>query len=193
MAVTDLVPLLIFGVLILVGVGLVVLGLRQSSQPDAIGSRLTQFTERTMTLEELELQQPFSQRVVMPLMRGFLLWLGKYGPKQSQERLRLSLQQAGNPANLQPVQYIGIRMGLAIILFLVFGFVTFGQGSPLSEALMYTAIGGVLGYLLPSYWLGGQIKKRKKEITKALPDALKAWAALQKSGKLISHASLSAC
>ena len=169
---TQLLPLMGFGVLLLLGIGLAAFGMRRSSQPDAIGNRLSQFTERTMTLEELELQQPFSQRVIVPLVRSVLLLLGRYGPKQSAERMRLNLQQAGNPGNLQPMQFSGIRMGMAILLLVVFGFVTFSQGMALSQALMYTAIGAVLGYTLPGIWLGQQIKKRKKEIVKSLPDAL---------------------
>ena len=164
--------LLGFGFLVVIGIGVAAFGFRRTSQPDAIGSRLSQFTERTMTLEELELQQPFSQRVLAPMMRTVLLALGRYGPKQSAERLRLSLQQAGNPGNLQPLQFSGIRMGLAILLFVSFAFVTFTQGMPLTQALMYTAIGAGVGYLLPGIWLGQQIKKRQKEITKSLPDAL---------------------
>src|SRR3954462_2407910 len=107
-------PMLIgLGVVLLFGIGLVVFGLRRSTQTDAIGDRLSQFTERTMTLSELELQQPFSQRVLIPMTRSILGRLGKYGPKQSAERLRLSLQQAGNPGNLTPVMFSGIRMALA--------------------------------------------------------------------------------
>jgi tight adherence protein C len=165
-------PLIAFGVLVMFGVVMVVLGMRQSRSPNVIGDRLTQFTERTMTLEELELQQPFSQRVLVPLTRGILARLGQYGPKQSAERLRLSLQQAGNPGNLTPAQFSGIRIGLAIGLFVIFGLVTFSQGLEPAVALMYTAIGAGLGYLLPGIWLGQQIKKRKKAIVKALPDAL---------------------
>lgn len=164
--------LVAFGVLVMLGVLMLVLGLRQSRQPNMIGDRLTQFTERTMTLEELELQQPFQQRVLVPLMRSVLAKLGQYGPKQSAERLRLSLQQAGNPGNLTPMQFSGIRIGLALGLFAIFGLVTFSQGLEPAVALMYTAIGAGLGYLLPGIWLGQQIKKRKKAIVKALPDAL---------------------
>jgi len=142
------------------------------AQTDVIGDRLSQFTERTMTLDELELQQPFSQRVLVPLTRALLGQLGKYGPKQSAERLKVSIQQAGNPANLTPVMFSGMRMALFILLLVIAGTVTFGQGMPASKALMYTAVGGVLGYLLPGMWLGQQIKKRKHNILKALPDAL---------------------
>jgi tight adherence protein C len=153
-------------------VALIVVSMMQPAQTDVIGDRLSQFTERTMTLDELELQQPFSQRVLLPLTRTILGQLGKFGPKQSAERLKVSIQQAGNPANLTPVMFSGMRMALFILLLVIAGAVTFGQGMPASKALMYTAVGGVLGYLLPGMWLGQQIKKRKHNILKALPDAL---------------------
>jgi tight adherence protein C len=153
-------------------VALIVVSMMQPAQTDVIGDRLSQFTERTMTLDELELQQPFSQRVLLPLTRTILAQLGKFGPKQSAERLKVSIQQAGNPANLTPVMFSGMRMALFILLLVIAGSVTFGQGMPATKALMYTAVGGVLGYLLPGMWLGQQIKKRKHNITKALPDAL---------------------
>jgi len=153
-------------------VAVIVISMMQPAQTDVIGDRLSQFTERTMTLDELELQQPFSQRVLLPLMRTVLAQLGKFGPKQSAERLKVSIQQAGNPANLTPVMFSGMRMALFILLLVIAGSVTFGQGMPASKALMYTAVGGVLGYLLPGLWLGQQIKKRKHNILKALPDAL---------------------
>lgn len=168
----QLIMLLAFGGLAILGVALILIGVRRSSKPDAIGERLTQFTERSMTLEELELEQPFQDRVIIPLMRSILQVLGRYGPKQSAERLRLSLQQAGNPGNLQPLQFSGIRIGLAVILVIVFGIITVSQGLPITQILMYTAIGGGMGYLLPGIWLGQQIKRRKKNILKSLPDSL---------------------
>jgi tight adherence protein C len=162
---------IIIGVM-LFGIILVVVGMTRSTQPDTIGDRLSQFTERTLTLSELELQQPFSQRVLLPLTRAILSQIGKYGPKQSAERLRLNIQQAGNPGNITPVMFSGIRMALAVMLLVIFGIATFGQGMETPRALMYTAIGAGLGYLLPGMWLGRQIKGRKHNILKALPDAL---------------------
>ncbi|HET9224193.1 MAG TPA: type II secretion system F family protein [Roseiflexaceae bacterium] len=164
-------PLIAFGGLLIIGVALVIFSLTRSAQTDVIGDRLSQFTERSMTLSELELEQPFSQRVLVPLARTILNTIGKYGPKQSAERLRVNLQQAGNPGNLTPVMFSGIRIALAVLLGVIFSFITF-RTMPFAQALMYSAIGVVLGYLLPSIWLGQQIKKRKKNIVKALPDAL---------------------
>ena len=164
--------ILVLAVVMIAGVGLVVFGMTRPAQTDAIGERLSQFTERTMTLDELELQQPFSQRVLIPLARVILGQLGKFGPKQSAERLRLNIQQAGNPGNITPTMFTGMRMALLMLLLVAGALVTFGQGMATPKALMYTAVMGVLGYLLPGMWLGRQIKQRKHNIVKALPDAL---------------------
>lgn len=165
-------PLIMLLVLVLVaGIGLMVFGLSRSRQPDAIGERLNQFTERQMSLEELELQQPIMQRVFIPAARSLLALLGKYGAKQSSERLRTNLQQAGNPGGITPTMFVGLRVVLALVLGVIITVVTM-QSMPLTQGMMYSAVGFGLGYMLPVTWLGQQIKKRKKAIMKALPDAL---------------------
>lgn len=163
--------LMILLVLVVAGVGLMVFGLMQTRQPDAIGERLNTFTERAMTLEEMELQQPFSQRVIIPAAKSVLALLGKYGPKQSAERLKVNLQQAGNPGNITPAMFVGLRVVLALVIGVIITLVTF-QSMPLIQALLYSAVGFTLGYMLPVMWLGRQITGRKKSIVKALPDAL---------------------
>jgi tight adherence protein C len=163
--------MLLLGVILLLGVGLILFSLARFRQPDAIGERLNTFTERAMTLEELELQQPFSQRVLAPAARSVLAVLGKYGPKQSAERLRVNLQMAGNPGGITPAMFVGLRVVLALALGVIITLVTF-RTMALPQALMYSAIGFLLGYMLPVYWLGSKMKARKKSITKALPDAL---------------------
>ncbi len=164
-------PMLLLALVLIVGVGLIIFGLMQSRQPDAIGDRLTQFTERSMTLEELELQQPFYQRVIVPAAKSVLTVFGKYGPKQSAERLRVNLQQAGNPGGITPAMFVGLRVVLALALGGIITLVTF-QSMELPQALMYSAVGFVLGYMMPVIWLGRQISQRKHNMTKALPDAL---------------------
>lgn len=159
------------GILVVFSIGLVVFGLMRVKQAETIGDRLSQFTERAMTLEELELQLPFHQRVIAPMIRSLLATLGNYGPKQSAERLRLQLQQAGNPGGITPTMFVGIRIILALVLFVIFALVTF-MTMPMLQAVMYSAIGLVLGYLLPVMWIGQQVRKRKHSIVKSLPDAL---------------------
>jgi tight adherence protein C len=164
-------PILFLSLFLIAGLGLMVFGLVRSRQPDSIGERLTQYTERSMSLEELELQQPFYQRAILPAARSMLTVLGKYGPKQSAERLRTNLQQAGNPGNITPAMFVGLRVVLALLLGFIITFATF-RNMALPQALMYSAIGFILGYMLPVMWLGRQINERKRSITKSLPDAL---------------------
>lgn len=163
--------LLLIGVVLLLGVGLIGLSLLRLRQPDAIGERLNQFTERAMTLEDLELQQPFHERVIIPATRSILATLGKYGPKQSAERLKVNLQMAGNPGGITPAMFVGLRVVLALILGAIVIQVTF-RTMPPTQALLYSVVGLVLGYMLPVIWLGRKITQRKRAITKALPDAL---------------------
>ncbi len=164
-------PILIFGIIgVVVIVVLIVLVLRMS-KPDEISERLNLVTERELTLEELELQQPIMDRIFIPAAKAILARLGQYGAKQSAERLRTNLQQAGNPGGITPPMFVGLRVGLALVLGLLITVITL-RTMELSQALLYSSIGFVLGYMLPVTWLGQQIKKRKKSITKALPDAL---------------------
>ncbi|MEI8306745.1 MAG: type II secretion system F family protein [Chloroflexales bacterium] len=164
-------PLMIVVMAVVVVGGLAAFGVIRSRKPDVIGERLNQFTERQMTLEELELQQPLMQRVFVPAMRSVLVLLGKYGPKQSGERLRANLQQAGNPGGITPTMFIGLRVVLALVIGVIVTIAT-TQSMPLSQGLLYSSIGFILGYMLPVMWLGQKIGGRKKTITKALPDAL---------------------
>ncbi len=163
--------LLILGLVLVVGLMVVIYTMLRSRRADAINERLSQFTERAMTLEELELQQPFAERVIMPTAKSLLSVLGKYGPKQSADRLRINLQMAGNPGGITPAMFVGLRVVLALVIGLLVTVVTF-RSMLLTQALMYSGIGFILGYMLPVMWLGRQISGRKHAIQKALPDAL---------------------
>jgi len=156
---------------LVVGMGLIIFAVRQMNQSKAISERLDQYTDVSLSLEELELQQPFSERVLKPLFRSLLTTLGRFGLKQNQERLRVNLQLAGNPGNITPNMFIGLRMALAISLLVVVGLLVIGR-LPFMQALMGTLIAAMIGYILPGIWLDRKIKERKKNILKALPDAL---------------------
>jgi len=157
--------------ILLLGVSLIGVSLVRMRQPDVVGERLKQYTERALTLEELELQQPFHERVLVPAAKSILATLGKYGPKQSAERLRLNLQMAGNPGGITPLMFVGLRVVLALVLGVIISVLT-SRTMELPQALLYSAVGFALGYMLPVMWLGRRIAARKKAITKALPDAL---------------------
>jgi|YNPNPStandDraft_1061719.scaffolds.fasta_scaffold18270_2 Flp pilus assembly protein TadC len=167
----SVIDITIVALILVVGMGLIIFAVRQMNQSKAISERLDQYTDVSLSLEELELQQPFSERVLKPLFRSLLTTLGRFGLKQNQERLRVNLQLAGNPGNITPNMFIGLRMALAILLLVVVGLLVIGR-LPFMQALMGTLIAAMIGYILPGIWLDRKIKERKKNILKALPDAL---------------------
>ncbi len=162
--------LVLTGVLV-IGAALIIIAVRQMNQSRAISERLDQYTDISLSLEELELQQPFRERVLIPMFRALLSYLGRFGLKQNQERLRANLQMAGNPGNISPNMFIGLRMALAITLAFVISLLVIGR-LPFIQALAGVAIAFMIGYILPGIWLDRKIKERKKNILKALPDAL---------------------
>lgn len=161
--------------LIVIGVAVFVAStLTQVQKTAVIEERLGQIARRqSESLQDLELQEPFYQRVIAPLVESFLASLGKLGPQQNVEQTRLNLIRAGSPAGLTPVMFMGIRIGLAVFLLVVAGFFSFNSSDlDLSKKLLYTGMGLVGGFILPGAWLGNKMKARQEEIVKALPDAL---------------------
>jgi tight adherence protein C len=142
------------------------------SRSSGIEDRLSHLTEDVVSLEELELQQSFYKRVIQPMSRSILNQLGKLGPKQSAEKAKLNLQAAGNPGGMTPTMFTGMRMGLAFALFVMMGGGVFVFTQDIAQAFLFATLGLTLGYLLPGMWLRGQIKKRKKNIQRSLPDCL---------------------
>src|SRR5438876_5047079 len=76
----------------------------------SIEERLTQFAERPKTLEELELEQPFNERVIKPMVEGLNRFAGKLTPSQSAEKMRTQLLLAGNPYNMQASEFTALRL-----------------------------------------------------------------------------------
>ncbi len=138
----------------------------------SIEARLSNFAERPRTLEELELAQPFSERVLKPMIAGITRFLGKLTPAQGMDKVRHQLILAGNPYNMGTSEFMGARTMAMVVL----GAATFGLTLLLgAEPLMMVAYPfgmALAGYILPLFWLGSRIKKRKKVILKTLPDAI---------------------
>jgi tight adherence protein C len=138
----------------------------------SIESRLSSFAERPRTLEELELEQPFYDRVIRPIISWTTKTLGKMTPAAGAEKMRSQLVIAGNPYNMGTAEFTGMRIMAAVLL----GIAAFGicllSGAAFLQLLMYTGVLTLAGYLIPIYWLRSRIKKRQKIILKTLPDAI---------------------
>ena len=162
------------GVFLLVGLGLAAYGWARSREPGAtLEERLADFgtLERPATLEEIELSQPFSERVLLPLITNLAEFAMRLSPQRSTEALQHKLDLAGNPYDL--TRYIGIRV-LAAVLFggLGVALTVVAKTLPFIQRILLPVVGVGLGYYLPVLSLGRNISKRQDDIIRSLPDAL---------------------
>lgn len=164
---------LIVAMAILGSVVLLFVGVAAPRSSDQVMDRLTEYGGRTLTLEEIELSQPFSQRIIKPILEGIAQILGRLTPHRNIEETRRKLELAGKPYGWGPTEFLGIR-GLAGILLATLTFLLLTlTGQYLPKRFLATAVAGGLGfYVLPTLWLSSQIRRRQTEILKALPDAL---------------------
>jgi tight adherence protein C len=161
-------------ILMIIGsLALVVFGYRRANQDIVIEERLSQYGHREITsLTELELEQPFQDRVLFPVLRRLSRIGRRFTPRTAMENLRQQLIEAGSPSGIGPAEYLGIRVatavtlsGITLLLFILSG----------SNLLMGFGLGAfilLIGYMLPGYWLKSRITARKKSVQMSLPDAI---------------------
>ena len=167
-----LLPLLI-GLGIGGSVMIIFVGLASRRGTDVVEERLGDFGTRTdLTLEEIELAEPFSERVIKPLLRTVANAFARLTPRRNMENIQHNLDLAGNPYGWTPVEFTGLRLAAALCFAGLALGLTFVAHSPLRNRVFATVIAGALGYLLPTVWLTLKISGRKTNILRALPDAL---------------------
>jgi tight adherence protein C len=155
---------------------LIFLGLTSRSPVDPVQARLTQLgAMQAKNLEELELQQPFIERTLRPLANRLSGSMSRVASSSFQERTEKRLALAGNPGNLRVADWLGVKAVGAVVGALIFAllFIVIGvlKLPPILRFAM-PVIGLMLGYTIPEFWLGSQVRKRQHAILLQIPDAL---------------------
>lgn len=174
--------------LIVVGVGifilaivLVVVGLRSPENADPLQTRLAEYStrERPLTLEEIELSQPLSERIFLPVLRRMGQFAARFTPQASLQDIQHKLDLAGNPKGIDPTLFFAARIGIALGLGGVILFLTvITQSEMLSfsvnpiRGIAYVVGAAALGFFMPNMLLQSRIKRRQDSIIKSMPDAL---------------------
>lgn len=171
---TTIIIVAVLVIIALVGVfALVRYGLRSSGGSTDVQLRLEEYANRSdtlLTLEEIELSQPFSQRVIRPMLLNLAKGFSRLSPKKTREAAELQLELAGRPNNWGATEFFGLRVFVAIVMgILIFLLATFS--SP-GWAIVYGLGAALIGYFMPILWLRSKIRQRQTEIIKTLPDAL---------------------
>jgi tight adherence protein C len=164
--------LLLFATFFGLSVILIFIGLAIPSGPSREQERLQTYGTRPRTLTELEMSQPFSDRVVVPLLRNTSGFFARFTPKQNVEEMKHKIELAGNPNNWTAADFLGVR-GLSVIITAILVLVPMlVLRVPILQTILFTAIAAFLGFYLPMFWLNSKIRTRQHDIQKALPDAL---------------------
>ncbi len=152
------------------GVSLLWFGLSMPRQRESVAARLTDYTVRPRTLEELELAQPFVDRAIRPILRAVARFMLARTPQNTLEQYRLRLQYAGNPLALN--DFLGLKGFGALLLGLGGGLLMLlGRQPPLYVILTFTA-GAIVGFVFPDLWVRQRVDSRRRQIERALPDVL---------------------
>jgi tight adherence protein C len=165
-------------VIVLLGAGvLVFVGLRDSSgEVDPLQERLADYASRgeTATLEEIELSQPISERVILPAARKFGEFATRFTPQNAIQDTAQKLELAGNPRGMEPTVFLASRFFAAIglFIFLIFIFTVGTVDWPWSRKILVIGGFSLFGFFLPNMLLQSAIDRRQKSIRKAMPDAL---------------------
>jgi tight adherence protein C len=166
-------PLIIVAAfMIFLSVLLIILGIASPRPADDVDARLVEYGGRPLTLEEIELAQPFTRRVLAPMINASARFVSRFTPQRTMEATRHKLELAGNPNNWSPAQFVGVR-GLAALLLgaLTFALIMLSTVGPL-QRILFVVVMILLGFMLPSIWLSRRIKRRQNEMVKTLPDAI---------------------
>lgn len=172
---------IIVGVVLIGGaVTLVIVGSRTAAQReeenDPLLARLAEFTERgeEVSLEKLELSRPFSERVLVPVLRKIGEISARFTPQKVLLDTNKKLEMAGNPGRIDATTFMAAQL-IVPVIFDVFIFMisTIAPDPwPLGRLLLVLLVLGVVGFFFPQLWLTSRIQSRQHEIRKAMPDAL---------------------
>jgi tight adherence protein C len=162
---------------IILAIALVIIGLRSPKEEDPLQKRLAEFAEtgKQATLEEIELSQPFHERVIFPMARHLGALVLKFTPQNAIQDTARKLERAGNPGGIDPTMFFAFRLLGGVFLGGAFIFLSSvaPEGSFLmGRGVLFAIPAGIMGFYLPELLLGLRISRRQKQIRRSMPDAL---------------------
>lgn len=174
MSTAILIGLVVF--VLLGAVVLIIIGLRDTRRSDPLQQRLAEFAARgeTATLEEIELSQPLTERVIFPMARRLGEIVTRFTPQNALQATARKLELAGNPRGLEPATFWALRIIFAVVvagfLLFIYNIGTLKWGLSMKVLVLAGFTG--LGFYLPEMLITSRIERRQKSVRRAMPDAL---------------------
>lgn len=175
MTIVLIAGIVVVGLVVLIMVAYSSLRKREQEEDDPLTRRLKEITqagEAITSLEEVELSQPFMERVVYPMIKRLGEASARFTPQHQLETITKQLALAGNPGRLDASTFLALRFVLAGALGGILLLLSLVGKWPLSRQVLFVGGAALMGYILPNQWLTSTIQRRQKNIRKAMPDAL---------------------
>lgn len=161
-------------------IALALVGMRYARQTqeedDPLMARLAEASSRgeVVSLEDVELSQPFAERVIVPTMRRVGEISARFTPQKLIEDTTRKLELAGNPGRIDAATLLALRFVIAGLFagFIVLAVFLSPTPWPIGRTILVVTLLSVIGFFFPQLWLQGRINTRQNEIRKAMPDAL---------------------
>ena len=150
---------------------LITYGLAGRQSRDVVQQRLEQLVVQPKSLEEMELQQPLSERVLRPIVQRLSRFANRGDSGGLIARADAKLEKAGYPGGLRGADWMGVKILSTLVLGVAVGLLMLATGR-VQLALVFGIAGAGLGYMAPEFWLGSRARKRSFAMVLQLPDAL---------------------
>lgn len=170
------VGIITIAIVIIAAIVLVVIGIRQQQTYDPLEDRLAEYASSgdVTSLEEIELSQPFMERIVLPIAKRFGGIALRFTPQNALTDISNKLEQSGSKTD--STVFLAIKLIASIGSGgALFAFQNFGPNASTNSFMMKFLVPLVvvfLGYKVPDFMLSSKISKRQNDVTKSLPDAL---------------------
>ena len=156
----------IIGVLVVSGaILLITIGLRNpGANEDLMQERLEEIIQsgEQVTLEELEMSQPFTERVIFPLARALGGFIMRFTPQATLDNTRKRLEMSGLASRIEPTVLLAAQIFIAVLLAVLIFFLFNAPGN-FFTSLLYAGGAAVLGYFMPTLYVQGQINQRQNK------------------------------
>lgn len=167
-------------VLLFMCITALILGLTTSNRQLKIAERVEELqsvrpvVDMSQSAVSRQLQQPFYDRAIKPVIQGISSRLLNVAPQGMIENTRKQLNAAGNPPGLTESFFLVLR-GIGMLggsLLGVFFYTKVLEHAQPAARMLVPVILLFIGSMMPDYMLGNKIKARQAAIRKALPDTL---------------------
>jgi tight adherence protein C len=133
---------------------------------------LENFRANPVPLRQQELQVPFAERIIGPLIKRFVGAGRRLTPDERMDKIRSRLDLAGNPPGWDVDRILGLK-ALGLLVGILAGIAVpplFGAGA--RGILLITLALALLGWFGPTMWIYQVGYDRTEQIRRELPDAL---------------------